>query len=79
MEIILKIFLGLLSIAFGYISYFILKEYNKFKKSDDAEKASLMEKFVLGAITFSCVCFLGVLICFSITLMFSTIIIQLPF
>lgn len=78
MIISLKIFLSILIIAFGYISYFVISEFKKFKKSQEAENASLIEKFVLGAITFSCVSLLLILVGFCILLIISSITITLP-
>lgn len=79
MVIFLKIFLGLLIIAFGYISYFVISEFRKFKKTKESEGNSLLEKFIIGAITFISMAFLGCLIGFSLFLIFSKITIVAPF
>lgn len=76
--IILKVFLGILSIAFGYISYFVISEFKKFKKSQESENASLIEKFILGSITFSSVVLLLILASFCGLLIISKIMITLP-
>ena len=79
MAIILKIFLAILSIAFGYISYFVTKEYNKFKKSQEYDGASLIGKFMIGAVAFSCVSLLIILSGFCILMICSSLSITLPF
>ncbi len=79
MVIILKIFLAMLSIAFGYITFFVIKEYNKFRKSQQSEGASLIEKFMIGAIAFSCVSLLILLSAFCILMICSSLSIVLPF
>ncbi len=79
MIIILKIFLALLSIAFGYVSYFIIKEYKKFTKSQESESGSLIEKFMIGAMAFSSVSLMILLSAFCILLICSSISLILPF
>ena len=79
MVIILKIFLAILSVAFGYISYFIAKEYKKYKKSQESEGGSLIEKFMIGAVAFSSVSLLIILSVFCILMICSTLSITLPF
>lgn len=61
----LKIFLTILSIAFGYITFFIIREYNKFRKSQQSENVSLMEKFMIGSLAFSSVSLMILLLCFA--------------
>jgi len=78
MVVTLKIFLTLLSIAFCYISYFVFSEFKKFKKSEESEKASLIEKFIIGAITFSAITLFVTMAAFGVLLIFSTINIILP-
>jgi uncharacterized membrane protein len=79
MVIILKIFLAIVSIAFGYISYFVITEFKKFRKSEESEKASMIEKFILGAITFSSISLLVAMTAFCVLMLFSNITISLPF
>jgi len=79
MVIILKIFLSILMIAFGYMSYFIISEHNKFRKSEASQDASLVEKFTVGTIAFSAVVLMVALISFSVLMLFSTITVTLPF
>ena len=79
MVITLKIFFAILSVAFGYISYFMIKEYLKFKKSEQSEGASLMEKFMIGSLAFSSVLLMVLLIGFCILLICSSITVTLPF
>jgi uncharacterized membrane protein len=79
MVIILKIFLSILSVAFGYITFFVVKEYSKFRKSQQSEGASLIEKFMIGAVAFSCVSLLVLLFLFCILMICSSISITLPF
>ena len=79
MVIILKIFLAILMVAFGYMSYFIISEHSKFRKSEASNDASLVEKFTVGTIAFSSVVLMAALIVFSILMLFSTITITLPF
>ena len=76
--LILKIFLSLLSIAFGFTSYFIIKEYKKFRKSHDAEDGSLIEKFMIGTMAFSSVILMSSMLAFCVLLIFSSISIILP-
>ena len=79
MVIILKIFLAILSVAFGYISYFVAKEYRKFKKSKESEGGSLIEKFMIGAVAFCSISVLVILSVFCILMICSSISITLPF
>lgn len=79
MVIILKIFLAILTVAFGYISYFIVSEHNKFRKSETSQGASLMEKFTVGTIAFTSVALIFALMLFNIFLLFSAITITPPF
>lgn len=79
MTLILKIFLAILSIAFGYISFFIIKEYRKFKNSPQSEGASLIEKFMIGSLAFSSISLIVLLAAFCILLICSSITITLPF
>lgn len=79
MVIILKIFLAILSIAFGYVSYFVISEFNKFRKTEESENASVFERLILGAVAFAGVSLLVLLSMFSILMILSTITITLPF
>lgn len=65
--------------AFGYMSYFIMSEHKKFRKSDTYQDSSLVEKFTVGAIAFSSVVLMMALILFNILMLFSTITVTLPF
>jgi hypothetical protein len=69
----------MLSVAFGYISFFIIKEYKKFKVSQQSEGASLVEKFMIGALAFSSISLMILLSSFCILMICSTISITLPF
>ena len=79
MIIILKIILAILMVAFGYMSYFIISEHSKFRKSEASQGASLIEKFTVGSIAFSAVVLMIALILFNTLMLFSTITITLPF
>lgn len=79
MVLILKIFLAMLSISFGYVTFFVIKEYKKFIKSQEFEAASLIAKFMIGAIAFSCISLLIILLSFCILMICSFISITLPF
>jgi hypothetical protein len=77
--IILKIFLAMLSIAFGYISFFIVKEYKKFKESQQSEGASLIDRFMIGSLAFSSISLMIILSGFCILMICSSLSITLPF
>lgn len=79
MVLVLKIFLSMLSTSFGYITFFVIKEYKKFIKSQEFEAASLISKFMIGAVAFSCVSLLILLFSFCILMILSSIVITLPF
>lgn len=79
MVLILKIFLALLSMAFGYTSYFVIKEYRKFKKSKDSEDGSLIEKFMIGTMAFSSILLMFSMLAFCVLLICSSLSIILPF
>lgn len=79
MVIILKIFLAILMVAFGYMSYFIISEHSKFRKSEASQDASLVEKFTVGTIAFSTVVLMAALISFCVLMLLSTITVVLPF
>ena len=79
MVVILKVFLAILTVAFGYISFFIIYEHNKFRKSETSQGASLMEKFTVGTIAFTSIALMFALMLFNIFLLFSTIVITSPF
>jgi hypothetical protein len=79
MVLTLKIFFALLSISFGYIAYFIISEYIKFKKSQESEGASLLEKFMIGSLAFSSIALMVLMVLFCILLILSSITIILPF
>lgn len=79
MIISLKIFLALISISFGYVSYFVIKEYKKFTTSKESESGSLIDKFMIGTIAFSCVSLMVLLSAFCVLLICSSLSIVLPF
>ena len=79
MVLVLKIFLSILSISFGYITFFVIKEYNKFIKSQEFEAASLISKFMIGAVAFSCVSLLILLLSLCVLMICSVITITFPF
>lgn len=79
MVVVLKIFLAILSVAFGYITHFITSEFKKFKKSEQSADDSLIEKFIIGTMAFSCIALLIILAVFCVIMICSSIVIILPF
>lgn len=79
MVVALKIVLFILTAALCFAIYFVAGEFNKFKKSPENEGASLMEKFTVGLIAFSCITFMIAIIVVLLLTLISSVVITLPF
>jgi uncharacterized membrane protein (DUF106 family) len=79
MEVLLKIILSVLGIALGCTVFFVYSEYKKFRRSIENEGASLMEKFIIGAVTFSSVILVVAVIVIFILIIISELTVKLPF
>jgi len=79
MVVLLKIILSVLCIALGFTIFFVYSEYKKFRRSIENEGASLMERFMVGIITFSSITLIAFIIVLFLFVITSTLTITLPF
>jgi hypothetical protein len=79
MVILLKIFLFILVVGFGYMIWFIKKDFKRFSQTEESAEASLIQRLMLKTIVYGSYVLLTIFILFCLILFCSSIVISTSF